>query len=157
MLYVREHFSNPSVVESRPRETRRSSFVDVKKTVTDAGYIAIGLGVMGYQQAQTRRRRLSGKLDAASNKVADRGREVQGFVAEGTRQIGARGIAAARKAEEQVRTTVGRVQEVGTEVTRRVEPVVEQVQNQIGEIPERFVQVIEPIAARVRELSGSAA
>jgi len=38
-----------------------------------------------------------------------------------------------------------------------VEPVVEQVQNQIGEIPERFVQVIEPIAARVRELSGSAA
>ena len=33
---------------------------DLKKTLTDAGYIAIGLGVMGFQQAQTRAR------DAAS-------------------------------------------------------------------------------------------
>ena len=58
MLYVREHFSNPSVGESRSREIRRSSRMDVKKNLTDAGYIAIGLGVMGYQSAQTRRRAL---------------------------------------------------------------------------------------------------
>ena len=43
--------------------------MDVKKTVTDAGYIAIGLGVMGYQQAQTRRREISGKLNDATGKV----------------------------------------------------------------------------------------
>ena len=28
--------------------------MDVRKTLTDAGYIAVGLGVMGFQQAQVR-------------------------------------------------------------------------------------------------------
>jgi hypothetical protein len=35
---------------------------DVRKTLTDAGYIAIGLGVMGFQQAQVRRRELQERL-----------------------------------------------------------------------------------------------
>jgi hypothetical protein len=131
--------------------------VDVKKTVSDAGYIAIGLGVMGYQQAQTRRRELHGKLNTATEKVSDRGREVQGFVAEGTRQIGARGSAAKGNAELQVRSTVEKLQEFGTEVAKRVEPVVDQVQGQLGQVPERFVQVIEPVTARMRERAGSAA
>ena len=30
--------------------------IDLRKSVTDAGYIAIGAGVLGFQQAQTRRR-----------------------------------------------------------------------------------------------------
>lgn len=131
--------------------------MDVKKTVTDAGYIAIGLGVMGYQQAQTRRRELTGKLDTATDTVGARGREVQGFLVEGARQLQVRSNAARGRAEGQVRSTVGRVQEVGTEVTRRVEPVVEQVQGRLGDIPERVIQVMEPVTARVRELTGSAA
>jgi hypothetical protein len=131
--------------------------MDVRKTVTDAGYIAIGLGVMGYQQTQTRRRELTGKLDTVTDHVNARGREVQGFIAESGRQVGARGVAAKDRAEEQVRTTVTKVQDLGTEVVKFVEPVVEQVQTQLGDIPERVVQVIEPVAARVRELTGSAA
>ena len=31
--------------------------VDVRKTLTDAGYIAVGVGVLGFQQVQTRRRK----------------------------------------------------------------------------------------------------
>ena len=131
--------------------------MDVRKTVTDAGYIAIGLGVMGYQQAQTRRRELTGKLDAVTDHLGARSREVQGFLAEGSRQVGARGVAARGRAEEQVQTTVSRVQELGDEVAKRVEPVVGQVQSQLGDLPERVVQVIEPVAARVRERTGSAA
>jgi hypothetical protein len=131
--------------------------MDVRKTVTDAGYIAIGLGVMGYQQGQTRRRELAGKLGTVPARFEERGREVQGFLAEGTRQIGARGVAARTRAEDQVRSTVTRVQELGGEVTKRVEPVIEQVQAQLGELPERVVQVIEPVAAKVRERTGSAA
>ena len=81
-----------------------SDVMDVRKTVTDAGYIAIGLGVMGYQQAQIRRRELhhasSAQCPAA---FEERGREVQGFLAEGSRQIGARGVAARGRAEDQVR------------------------------------------------------
>ena len=131
--------------------------MDVRKTVTDAGYIAIGLGVMGYQQTQLRRRELTTKLGAMPGKVEERGREVQGFLAEGTRQIGARGAAARGRAEEQVKATVSRVQELGDGVSKLVEPVVEQVQSQLGDLPERVVQVIEPVAARVRERTGSAA
>jgi len=56
-----------------------------------------------------------------------------------------------------VRTTVTKVQGLGSEVAKRVEPVVGQVQTQLGDLPERVVQVIEPVAARVRELTGSAA
>jgi hypothetical protein len=131
------------------------SVMDVRKTVTDAGYIAIGLGVMGYQQGQTRRRELTGKLDTVTDRVGERGREVQGFLAEGSRQVGARGIAARDRAEEQVRVTVIRVHGLGTDVAKFVEPVVEQVQSQLGELPEKVVQVIEPVAARVRVLTGS--
>jgi len=131
--------------------------MDVRKTVTDAGYIAIGLGVMGYQQTQTRRRDLTSKLGAVPARFEERGREVQGFLAEGSRQIGARGVAARGRAENQVRSTVTRVQELGGEVAKRVEPVVEQVQAQLGDLPERVVQVIEPVAAKVRERTGSAA
>ena len=131
--------------------------MDVRKTVTDAGYIAIGLGVMGYQQTQIRRRELSTKLGTVPTRFEERGREVQGFLAEGSRQIGARGVAARGRAEDLVRTTVSRVQELGEEVAKRVEPVVEHVQVQLGELPERVVQVIEPVAARVRERTGSAA
>jgi hypothetical protein len=138
--------------------------MDVRKTVTDAGYIAIGLGVMGYQQAQTRRRELSTKLGTVPTKLGavpakfeERGREVQGFVTEGTRQVGARGVAARDRAEDQARSTVTKVQELGGEVTKRVEPVITHVQVRLNDLPERFVQVIEPVAAKVRERTGSAA
>ena len=131
--------------------------MDVRKTVTDAGYIAIGLGVMGYQQGQTRRRELTSKLGTVPARFEERGREVQGFLAEGTRQIGARGVAARTRAEDQVRSSVTRVQDLGGEVTKRVEPVVTHVQGQLADLPELLVQVIEPVAAKVRERTGSAA
>ena len=132
--------------------------MDVRKTVTDAGYIAIGLGVMGYQQTQTRRRGLTGKLECGARQARRaRAARCRASSTEGSRQIGARGQAARGRAEEQVRSTVTRVQELGGEVVKIVEPVIDQVQAQLGDLPERVVQVIEPVAARVRELTGSAA
>jgi hypothetical protein len=146
---------------SQAPEVIERSIMDVRKTATDAGYIAIGLGVMGYQQAQTRRRELTGKLDTVTDHLGARRREVHGFLAEGTRQVGARGVAARDQAEAQVRdtvtTTIVKVHSFGTEVVQYVEPVVGQVQTQLGDIPEKVVQVIEPVAARVRGITGSAA
>ena len=102
-------------------------------------------------------RELTGKLDAVTDHLGARSHEVQGFLAEGSRQVGARGAAARERAEGQIHSTFSRVHELGTEVVQRVEPVVEQVQSQLVDLPERVVQVIEPVAARVRELTGSAA
>jgi hypothetical protein len=145
---------------------------EFRKTLVDAGYIAIGLGVMGYQQAQERgrvlRTRVSSSVDRVETCATDRARRVHGFVAgaaagvsdlaeSAPRQLDARSRVARDRAEEQVRATVARAGELGTEVVKRVEPVVEQVQSQLGDLPERVVQAMEPVAARVRELAGSAA
>lgn len=120
--------------------------MDVRKTVTDAGYVAIGLGLMGVQQAQARRRALTARLRGSGGCVADRGRDIE------------RRAAAARDlAEERVRTTVSRVQELGSEIGSRVEPIVEQVQAQVAQLPERVVQALEPVTTRVRERLGTAA
>ena len=126
--------------------------MDVRKTVTDAGYIAIGLGVMGYQQAPDPAPRAQRKLDAVPARVADRGREVQGFLAEGTRQIGARGTAARgqrRGAGAHRRSAGCRSRRRGRQAGRARRRA---GAGQLGELPERVVQVIEPVAARVREL-----
>ena len=132
--------------------------MDVRKTVTDAGYIAIGLGVMGYQQAQTRRRELTSKLDTVPGRVERPGPRGPGLPRRGQppdrrprrRRPRPRRGPGARRRRHGCRSSA-------TEVAKRVEPVVDQVQAQLGELPERVVQVIEPVAARVRELTGSAA
>ena len=101
---------------------------DVRKTVTDAGYIAIGLGVMGFQQAQVRRRELQERLESASGCVAECVRDVRGQVA-------------------------GLADELGT----KVEPLVEQVQDRLGDLPEQAQKAVEHGRARVQSLVGSAA
>ena len=50
---------------------------NVRKTLTDAGYIAIGLGVMGFQQAQNRRRELLQRAQRAGECVQKNTRDAQ--------------------------------------------------------------------------------
>src|SRR5690242_20599295 len=63
---------------------------DVRKTVTDAGYIAIGLGVMSFQQAQARRRELQQRLESASSCLGERAREAAGKAEEFANEHGHR-------------------------------------------------------------------
>jgi hypothetical protein len=131
--------------------------MDVRKTMTDAGYIAIGLGVMSVQQAQVRRRKMQERLEAAPGCVSARAREAQARFAQQGRQGERLTRQAADRAEAQVRTNVARAQELRREVAKRVEPLIEQVAARVSEVPEKVVQAMEPVAARVRELAGSAA
>jgi hypothetical protein len=106
---------------------------DVRKTLTDAGYIAIGLGVMGFQQAQVRRRDLQERLETAPGCISDRLRDAR------TRAEG-----------------------LATELTQRVEPLTEQVQGRLAdlhlsELPERVTKAVEPVRTRVQQLITSAA
>jgi hypothetical protein len=125
---------------------------NVQKTITDAGYIAVGLGVMGFQQAQIRAR-------AARDRVAKVGGCVAGRARDARSTLDAQTQTARTGAEAQVRNTVARATAqagaLRSEVEKRVEPVVGQVQAQLGDLPERVVQAMEPVAARVRELTGS--
>jgi hypothetical protein len=123
---------------------------NAKKTLTDVGYIAIGLGVMGFQQAQVRARAGRDRVSAAGDCLAGRAREARHALDTQTQT-------ARTQAETQVRNTVARAGALRDELGKRVEPVVGQVQAQLGDLPERVVQAMEPVAARVRELAGNAA
>jgi septal ring factor EnvC (AmiA/AmiB activator) len=123
---------------------------NARKTLTDAGYIAVGLGVMGFQQAQIRARAAQKRVSEAGDCFAGRAREARAKLDNQTQT-------ARTQAEAQVRNTVARAEALRDEVGKRVEPVVGQVQAQLGDLPERVVQAMEPVAARVRELTGNAA
>jgi hypothetical protein len=103
-----------------------------QKSVTDAGYIAVGLGVMGVQQTQERARKLRARLAAGGDCLT----------------------AKVHDARQRFET---RAHELRGQVEKRVEPMVGQVQTQFVELPERVVEALEPVAARVRELTGNAA
>ena len=98
--------------------------MDVRKSFTDAGYITIGLGVMGFQQAQVRRRQLQQRVQTTGDCVAGRARERAGpsrtprAATSTPRPVRPR---TAPRAPSPRRSS--RVQELATEVTTRVEPV----------------------------------
>ena len=123
---------------------------NAKKTLTDTGYIAVGLGVMGFQQAQIRARAARERVTEVGGCLASRARDVRNTL-DNQRQT------ARTQAQAQVRSTVARAGALRDELGKRVEPVVGQVQAQLGDLPERVVQAMEPVAARVRELAGNAA
>lgn len=124
--------------------------MNAQKTLTDAGYIAVGLGVMSFQQAQIRARAVREKAAGVGGCVAGRARGARTTFDTQTQT-------ARTQAEAQVRNTVARATELRDEVGKRVEPVVGQVQAQLGVLPERVVQAMEPVTARVREITGNAA
>jgi len=130
---------------------------NVKKTLTDAGYIAVGLGVMSVQQAQNRGRELRAHAAKTGTCVQTRTRKIAGDIARQTEAARAQAESARDQAHTQARTTVERTKEIRDGLGKRVEPVVGQVQDRLGELPERVVQAMEPVAARVRSMAGNAA
>jgi hypothetical protein len=145
---------------------------NVKKTLTDAGYIAVGLGVMGFQQAQIRGRELRDRAakagDCVGNSVGDL-REKVGRQTEAAKQQAQTTRGQVQdKAQTQVRATVAKTKELGGSVQDKAQTQVRttaakakelggSVQDRLSEIPERVVQAMEPVTARVRELGGNAA
>jgi len=134
---------------------------NVKKTLTDAGYIAVGLGVMGFQQAQIHARAACSRVNEVGGSVADHARGARSTIDTQTQSARVEAEAQLRsavaRATDQARVARGHVETARGHVEKRVEPVVGQVQAQLSDLPERVVQAMEPVAARVREFSGNAA
>jgi hypothetical protein len=116
---------------------------NLPKSVSDAGYIAIGIGVMGVQQVQERGRKLRSRASATGDCVSARIHDARLRLHERSGVV-----------REQAHA---KAQALRGEVEKRVEPMVGQVQTQLTELPERVVEALEPVAARVRELTGNAA
>jgi hypothetical protein len=110
--------------------------IEIRKTLTDAGYVAVGLGVLGYQQAQVRRRELQQRLGSTGgclNARAVDGKSKLDTVAQtvGEKAQSLRGLR--DNLETQARSANGWAQELGAQVKERIEPVIGQVVDQVGE------------------------
>jgi hypothetical protein len=110
--------------------------IEIRKTLTDAGYVAVGLGVLGYQQAQVRRRELQQRLGSTGgclNARAVDGKSKLETVAQtvGEKAQSLRGLR--DSIETQARSANDWAQELGVQVKERIEPVIGQVVDQVGE------------------------
>ena len=107
---------------------------EVRQRAEGAAYTAVGVGVLGFQQAQARGR-------AASARLATIGREAKGRAASLTKD--------ARAAAESL----------GTEVKQRVEPVVdrlgERVDPLVADVRARVAPVLESLSGTARRTAGA--
>ncbi len=104
--------------------------IDLRKTAADAAYIAVGAGVLGFQQAQVRRREAGDRIATLAKDtqqfVADRADALKGRVADGT-----------SGATDSIRTLDPRqwVEPIIEDVRDRVEPVIEQLKGLSASVP----------------------
>ena len=116
-----------------------SSTMEIRKSIQDAAYVTVGVGVLAFQQAQVRRREAQADFEAQAKKAR----------------------ASFERTAQDVRSTVEttakdvrtKAETFGSEARERVEPLVEQLQG----VPAQVKQVVEAGATRARELVGRAA
>lgn len=84
--------------------------MDVKKNFRDAGYIAVGAGVIGFQQAQVRRReltnRIAGSADGTRSCVGESLGAVPSRIAGGAGRLGERITDSTGLVADQINTSV---------------------------------------------------
>jgi hypothetical protein len=103
---------------------------DVRKTLSDTAYVTIGLGVLGFQQTQVRRRELQQRLADGGGCLGSRARH--GRARLGSIQHDLDGLAQDLRGrfESGARSATDWAQEIGGTVRDRIEPVVDQVVEQ---------------------------
>ncbi len=108
-----------------------ASMADVKKTLQDAAYVAVGFGVLGFQRAQVRRQELAKRL-AAGNRPD---------------------LAEYRTKLTELR---GRVEPVVKELEQRIDPVLDDLE---GRLPEQAKSIVQQARVRAKALlpAGTAA
>jgi DNA anti-recombination protein RmuC len=107
--------------------------VDIRKTLTDAGYVTVGLGVLAFQQAQVRRRELQQRLGNTGGCLNARASDGKNRLDSMQQTVGEKTQGLRDRIETQARTANDWAQELGTQVKDRIEPVVGQVVDQVGE------------------------
>jgi hypothetical protein len=135
--------------------------VDLRKTATDAAYIAVGAGVLGFQQAQVRRREARAGLERRANDVKAAAGTLQATVTGVGSDLAGRAVELKDKAAE-LATVDPRtlVEPVVEELRNRVEPVIEQLKavrlpEQVQALPDQLSKAAATGRDRIRELRGN--
>lgn len=114
--------------------------VDVKKTLTDAGYIAVGVGVLGFQQVQTRRREMQDRVTGAASPLH--------VVGEQTNELRLKVKAGLDRATEAA-------QGFGTQVAESAKPIVLDVAERAETLPQPLPKAVEPAVKLAKSLVGA--
>ena len=135
--------------------------LDLRKTAADAAYIAVGAGVLGFQQAQVRRREAGARIATlakdAQSVIETRSDAIRSRVSETT-------TSGLDSATATIKTLDPRqwVEPVIGDVRNRVEPVVEQLKGinvglPVQSVPEQLSKAVEVGRQRVQSFRGQSA
>jgi hypothetical protein len=128
--------------------------IDPGKTLKDAAYITVGVGVTAFQQAQVRRREVQKKLtEQAKETTALLGTRAQDGRAKLESELQRLAQDVREKAGAARVDLTGRVEPLVGDLRQRVEPLVEQLQT----VPAQVKQAVEAGATRAKELVNRAA
>jgi cytoskeletal protein RodZ len=116
--------------------------IDLRKSVTDAGYIAIGAGVLGFQQAQQRRRDLQAQFTERSTDLRARAGDAGHYVV--AHLASPRTVATS--VTEQARDAVSPAVDA---VRSRIEPAVEQLRGVPAQVTASVPESVKAVPAQV--------
>lgn len=134
--------------------------LDVRKTLKDSAYIAVGVGVLGVQNAGNRAKAAQAKFQAFSDDVLDRialdvPRPDTKAILEQAREAGTKAQIQAKHATTRITTQAkdiaGRAEPLVIDLRSRVEPIAEQLQT----LPEHVTKAVDAGRQRVRQLVAS--
>jgi hypothetical protein len=118
---------------------------DPGKTLKDAAYITVGVGVTAFQQGQVRRREVQ-------KKVAQQAKETQAYLTtraqDGRVKLEALANDFRTKASAARDDVAGRVEPLVGDLGQRVHPIVEQLQT----VPAQVKQAVDAGTSRAKEL-----
>ncbi len=132
--------------------------LDLRKTAADAAYIAVGAGVLGFQQAQVRRREAGERIAAIAKDAQDTIGNQTATLRDRVTDTATTGIDTATAT---IKTLNPRewVEPVIGDVKQRVEPVIEQLKGisvtaPVQALPEQLNKAVEVGKARVQSFRG---
>ncbi|MBM3674076.1 MAG: hypothetical protein FJW88_03825 [Actinobacteria bacterium] len=144
--------------------------IDLRKTATDAAYILVGAGVLGYQQTQVRRREATARLGELRCSTRDSlGPEALRALADELTVALSSTVGTVSTEVRDTLSTVGQapaavdprpwVEPVLGDLRTRVEPVIEQLKvlpvgEVVSAIPEQLGKAVEMGWARVQSIRG---
>jgi hypothetical protein len=106
--------------------------IDLRKAVSDAGYVGVGVAVLAFQQAQVRRRELQQRVGDTGGCLNTRALEGKARLETLQQTVGATTQSLRDRIEHGGREAFDRAQELSVELKDRIEPVVGQVVEQVG-------------------------
>lgn len=116
--------------------------IDLRKSVTDAGYIAIGAGVLGFQQAQVRRRELQTHLAERSTDIRTRAGDAGHYVVAHLASPRTVAVSVTEQAKDAVSPAVDAVRS-------RIEPAVEQLRGVPAQVTASIPETVKGVPTQV--------